>query len=95
MAVAPQQPDRPRVSRLLDIRTVIGALLGVYGVVLLAAGLVGGSESSGRRAGDAANLWVGLALVVAAAGFLAWVRFRPVVPEEAEPAPAEDERAVP
>lgn len=33
-----------------------------------------------------ANLWVGLALIVAGLGFGAWARLRPIVIDEAEPA---------
>jgi hypothetical protein len=55
-----------------DIRTFIGALIGIYGVVLLVTGLV---SSDGRTI----NLVAGAAMVVGAAGFLIWARLRPVV----------------
>lgn len=64
-----------------DIRNVIGALLGLYGVVLTVLGLA--SDDSGRKTGDVdANLWAGIALLVVAGAFLAWARIRPIVVDE-------------
>jgi len=62
----------------LDIRNIIGGLLGVYGVILVLMGLFGDPEFD--KTGDVnANLWAGLALVVMAAVFLTWARLRPIV----------------
>jgi LPXTG-motif cell wall-anchored protein len=76
-------PQRRHTAGLLDIRNIIGALLGVYGVILTLMGLFGDQESD--KTGDVnANLWTGLGLLVVAAGFLIWARVRPiVVPEHA------------
>ncbi|BDH58774.1 hypothetical protein [Tsukamurella sp. PLM1] len=72
------------LSLLFDIRMIIAALLGVYGVLLLVAGLAPGLAELGAReiahtpdradmaVGSAGNLWVGGALVLVAAGFAAW-----------------------
>jgi hypothetical protein len=63
-----------------DIRVFIGALLGLYGVILVLAGLIGTSDRDLDRAGGLnVNLWTGVALVVAAAVFIGWARLRPVV----------------
>jgi hypothetical protein len=66
-----------------DIRTFIGALIGIYGVVLVVTGLF---SSDGRTI----NLTAGACMVVGAAVFFTWARLRPVVvPEESpEPEPA-------
>ena len=73
-----------KLALLSDIRTVIAALLGIYGVLLLIAGLVPSFAELGARefehtpdrvdmaAGSAGNLWVGAALVVVAFAFEAW-----------------------
>lgn len=55
-----------------DIRIFIGALIGIYGVVLVLAGLF---SSDGRQS----NLLSGLAMVVVSVFFIAWARMRPVV----------------
>ena len=68
-----------------DIRNIIGVLLGIYGVALLLAGLFMDAEEA-KTGGVNANLWTGIALVVAAAVFLVWAKVRPiVVPAEVEP----------
>ena len=69
---------------LLDIRNIIGGLLFVYGVILTLLGLFGDTEP--EKTGDVnANLWTGLALLVAGAGFMLWARLRPLaVPEHHE-----------
>ncbi|HEY2224562.1 hypothetical protein [Actinomycetospora sp.] len=67
-----------RMQRLFDLRYVIGALLGVYGVILVIRGLLDGPEQLARAAGTAINLWTGIALVVVSALFLLWARVRPL-----------------
>ena len=53
-------PERRHTAGILDIRNIIGALLGIYGVILLLMGLFGDQE--GEKTGDVnANLWAGLA----------------------------------
>lgn len=81
----PVEPARrSRLSLLFDIRTVIAALLGLYGVLLLIAGIAPGFASLGAKdvahtpdradmaVGSVGNLWVGGALVLVAAAFAAW-----------------------
>lgn len=69
---------------LFDIRTIIGALMGTYGLILLLLGIFGDPETD-KTGGTNANLWAGLAMLVVGAAFLAWVRLRPLsVPEPSE-----------
>ena len=79
-----KQTGAPHKAGAFDIRNIIGALMGVYGVILALAGLVGDTEPD--KTGDVnANLWTGLALVVVAAFFLVWARLKPiVVPSDVE-----------
>ena len=73
-----------KTAGAFDIRNIIGVLLGVYGVVLLLAGLFLDPETD-KTGGVNANLWTGLALAVTGAGFLLWARLKPiVVPEHVE-----------
>jgi len=67
-----------------DVRNIIGALLGIYGAILVVMGLFGDPDPASPDApsggGDVnANLWAGLALLVVAAIFLVWSRWRPLV----------------
>jgi len=74
-------PKRRHQAGLLDIRNIIGGLLGVYGVILTLMGIFADTEP--EKTGDVnANLWAGLALLVGGAVFLIWARLRPLlVPE--------------
>ena len=70
--------NKPHRAGAFDIRNVIGALLGVYGVILTLAGLLGEHEPE-KTGGVNANLWTGLVLLAVAAAFIAWARLRPIV----------------
>ncbi|HEU5448728.1 MAG TPA: hypothetical protein VFW57_06915, partial [Acidimicrobiia bacterium] len=71
-----------KTAGALDVRNIIGMLMGVYGVILVVLGIF--SDSTGPKSGDVnANLYTGLALLVAAAVFIGWARLRPlVVPQD-------------
>ena len=73
-----QSPDRRHKAGALDIRNIIGGLLGVYGLILLAQGIFGAAEPE-KTGGVNANLWAGIALAVVGAGFLTWARLRPLL----------------
>ncbi len=69
--------EKRHTAGALDIRNIIGGLLGVYGVILVLMGLFGDKELD--KTGDVnANLWAGLAMVVVGLVFLAWARLRPI-----------------
>ncbi len=70
--------DRPHKAGAYDVRNVIAALIGFYGVVLLLVALFGEDEPE-KTGGVDANLWAGLAMLVFAAAFALWSRLRPVV----------------
>jgi xanthine/uracil/vitamin C permease (AzgA family) len=70
----------PHKAGAFDIRVFIGALLGLYGVILTLTGILGTTAADLEQAGGVnVNLWTGLALLVTAALFLLWARRRPVV----------------
>jgi hypothetical protein len=63
-----------------DVRNVIAALIGFYGVVLVVVGLVDDDEDALQKTdGFNANLWVGLAMIAFALAFALWSRLRPIV----------------
>ncbi|MQY31221.1 hypothetical protein [Nocardia aurantia] len=69
---------------LFDIRTIVGALLGLYGIILTVTGLVHDTASDQDRTGGwNINLWAGIGLIVVSILFLAWARLRPVVERRA------------
>lgn len=73
-----------RTAGAFDIRNVIGALLGVYGLILLGMAAFGPLHED-RTGGVNANLWVGIVLVVVSAIFLVWAKLQPVVVAEEPP----------
>jgi hypothetical protein len=77
--------ERRHVAGWFDIRNVIGALLVIYGVVLLAMGIFDNTDSQLARAdGVNANLWTGLGTLAVGLFFMAWARLRPIVVDDAE-----------
>ncbi len=74
---------------VFDIRNIIGALMGLYGVILTLAGLFGDPELE-KTGGVNANLFTGVALVVVSAIFIGWARLRPIVVPEHVEAPDDD-----
>lgn len=87
----PQTPDqrdgRPQKKRLadlaFDIRSVIGALFVVYGLVCLVWGLVSFPAAAAQKTGGVnLNLWAGLGMLVMGAAFLAWVVARPLTQDD-------------
>jgi hypothetical protein len=89
-------PHQHRVlTRLFDIRNIIGALLASYGVILTIAGFApavlrehsdpaAAANRSDLYVGTAANWWVGLAMLAVAAVFLGWALVRPLRADEVE-----------
>jgi hypothetical protein len=69
---------------LFDIRNIIGALLLVYGVILLLVSTTTSEAEKARAEGVNANLWVGLALLAVGALMVGWAVLRPIEIDEAK-----------
>ena len=67
-----------RAANLFDLRRIIGGLFAVYGVILVVLGLGASDAEIDKAAGWNLNLWVGVAMLVTAAIFLAWAFARPL-----------------
>jgi hypothetical protein len=65
-------------SRLFDLRTIIGALFVLYGLILIIAGLFDTDAEIAKADGIRINLWLGLAMLVLGGLYLLWVRLRPL-----------------
>jgi LPXTG-motif cell wall-anchored protein len=76
-----------------DVRTIIGLLLGIYGVVLGITGLVATSSEDLAKAGDInLNLWTAVGLLLASAVFFVWARLRPILmPPDFDVSSSDDE----
>ena len=64
-----------------DLRNVIGALLGLYGLILIACYFfldpgINPDTAMPKEAAD--NLWAGLGMLAVAVLFALWARFKPI-----------------
>jgi len=73
-----------RMSRLFDIRLVVGGILVVYGVVLTIKGAVDGAAAIRKAAGIRLNLWTGIGMLVVGLLMLLWMRLNPLRPPTPE-----------
>ncbi|WP_326661295.1 hypothetical protein [Streptomyces sp. NBC_00385] len=72
-------------ARLFDIRTIIGGLFVVYGVIVTIAGISPSDADLKKAEGVHINLWTGLAMLVLGLFFLGWMKLLPVQPPAAAP----------
>ncbi len=78
-----------KTAGAFDIRNFIGALLGLYGLILTFVGVFG-EPSLDKTGGINANLYTGLGLIVVSVAFLAWARIKPIVVPADVDAPDDD-----
>jgi hypothetical protein len=71
--------EQTKKAGAFDIRVVIAALIGIYGVVLSVLGIIADPKEVDKAAGININLWGGIAMLVFAALFVLWARLRPIV----------------
>jgi hypothetical protein len=73
-------PPPTATASLFDLRTVIAALFGVYGVILTILGLVQEDpEQLAKAGGIDLNLWTGIGMIAIAGIFVTWLLLRPAV----------------
>ena len=73
----------PLSAILFDLRSVIGLLFVVYGLVLTILGLIGTSAEDLAKAGGLdLNLWTGLVMLVVGIGFYIWAFTKPPLPPD-------------
>jgi hypothetical protein len=92
-------PDGDRVPKhtagAFDIRNFIGALLGLYGLILTLLGIFG-DKAYDRTGNVNANLYAGIVLLIMSAAFIVWARVRPIiVPAHVEPVDDDPVRPAP
>lgn len=79
-------PEKPQGAGAFDIRRIIAALMGVYGLVITVMGIgVTSDEEIAKSAGVNINLWAGIGMLIFSALFFLWAWLRPIqVDESAE-----------
>jgi hypothetical protein len=83
---------RRHTAGAFDVRNVIAALVGSYGIILVVLGLVADDATQKAKTGGVdANLWAGIVMLVVALAFALWTRLRPVVVDPGAALDGEDE----
>ncbi len=79
---------------LFDIRFIIAALIGVYGVILFIVAFFTSDAEKAKADGLNINLYAGIGMIVVSALFILWSRLRPiVVPDDPDREEAADSSA--
>lgn len=93
-----QGSQRSHTAGAFDIRNVIGALLGLYGLILLLSFFFldpGVDAATGAAKDSSYNLWTGVAMLVAAGVFFWWTKANPIKIDEAKAGTEADAAAEP
>lgn len=69
-------------GRLFDLRSMIGGLFVLYGIMLTVAGFFTSPANLAKAAGININLWMGIAMLVLGVLFLLWWRLNPIRHEQ-------------
>src|SRR5215213_11569443 len=70
-------PQALRLAKLFDLRTFIGALFVIFGVVVTIEGLVASQASITKASGLNLSLWTGLSMLALGVVFILWMLARP------------------
>ena len=78
-------------ARLFDLRSLIGGLFVLYGIMLTVAGAFTSKANLAKATHININLWMGIGMLVLGILFLLWWRLNPVRPAEPDQ-PAQPDR---
>lgn len=76
-SASPEQRRTLLLAKLFDLRTFIGALFLIFGVVVTIEGFVASPAAIAKAAGVNLSLWTGLSMLVVGAIFLVWMLTKP------------------
>jgi hypothetical protein len=65
-------------ARLFDIRTIIGGLFVIYGIIVTIAGITVSDANLAKADGVNINLWTGLGMLALGIFFVVWLWLRPL-----------------
>jgi hypothetical protein len=75
--LTPQQRRTEQLAKLFDLRTFIGSLFVVFGVIVTFDGLTASRAEIDKAAGLNLALWTGLIMLVVGVLFIAWTLLLP------------------
>jgi len=76
----PEEARNWRLAKMFDLRTFIGVLFVIFGVLVIIPGLIANPADIEKAAGINLALWVGGFMLVLGVIFLAWVLANPPPP---------------
>jgi len=76
----PEEARNWRLAKMFDLRTFIGVLFVIFGVLVIIPGLIANPADIEKAAGINLALWVGGFMLVLGVIFLAWVLASPPPP---------------
>jgi hypothetical protein len=79
------ETPKSAASRLFDLRSLIGGLFVLYGIMLTVAGFSTSHKELTKAANININLWMGIGMLIVGVIFLAWWRLNPTRPAEPSP----------
>lgn len=78
--LTPEEAKIWRLAKLFDLRSFIGALMLIFGILVIIPGFLASPATIDKAAGINLALWVGGIMLVLAAFFLTWVILKPPPP---------------
>ena len=78
--LTPEEARNWRLAKLFDLRSFIGALFVIFGVLVTIPGLAASQATINKAAGINLGLWVGLIMLAMGVFFVAWVLLKPPAP---------------
>ena len=76
----PEEARNWRLAKMFDLRTFIGVLFVIFGVLVIIPGIIANPADIEKAAGINLALWVGALMLVLGIVFLAWVLLSPPPP---------------
>ena len=86
--LTPEEAHNWRLAKLFDLRTFIGALFVIFGILVTIPGIAASQATIAKAAGINLGLWVGVTMLVIGVFFLSWVLLKPPAPITAAEAEA-------
>ena len=78
--LTPEEARNWRLAKLFDLRSFIGSLFVIFGILVTAAGIAASKATITKAADINLGLWVGLIMLGMGLLFLVWVLLKPPAP---------------
>jgi xanthine/uracil/vitamin C permease (AzgA family) len=78
--LTPEEAHNWRLAKLFDLRTFIGSLFLIFGILVIIPGITASQAAINKAAGINLGLWVGAIMLVISVFFLSWVLLNPPAP---------------